>query len=271
MVLPTTTFASALFDTSSLGAAGAACCLSTILRASGPRRSIPGARLAPVPTRRCWTTCTPTSQLRARGWLATSKNGTAVYAFGNPSKDIAGVGRPGGKDRTAAQRSRTSIRKSASHRTGRRPSSRQGLNLWIHDLQRGTHSPLTSGNDSNILPAWSRDGRRILFASNRGGDWDIYSQPADGSGSAEVLLKRPFDQFPYMVAADGTLVFTEIEPTTGRDLWTLSPDGKASPLRVTRFNEIAAQFSPAERRAALDRVCVRRVRAKRDLRAVVPW
>ena len=121
---------------------------------------------------------------------------------------------------------------------------RQGLNLWIHDFKRGTHSPLTSGLDSNILPAWSRDGRRILFASNRGGDWDIYSQPADGSGSAEVLLKRPFDQFPYMVSADGTLVYTEIQPTTGRDLWTLSPDGKASPLRVTRFNEMAAQFSP---------------------------
>ena len=127
---------------------------------------------------------------------------------------------------------------------GTRAVVRQGLNLWVHDFQRGTHSPLTSGLESNVLPAWSRDGRRILFASNRGGDWDIYSQPADGSGAADVLLKRPFDQFPYMVSADGTLVYTEIQPTTGRDLWTLSPDGKASPLRVTRFNELAAEFSP---------------------------
>ena len=31
----------------------------------------------------------------------------------------------------------------------------------------------------------------------------------------------------------------------GARVWTLSPDGKAKPFRVTRFNEIAARFSPA--------------------------
>ena len=205
----------------------------------------------------------------SRGWLATSNNGTAVYAFGNPSRtSLVWVDREG---KTDPVRDEPDVYQEVSiSPDGTKAVVRQGLNLWIHDFQRGTHSPLTSGLDSNVLPAWSRDGRRILFASNRGGDWDIYSQPADGSGSAEVLFKRPFDQFPYMVSADGTLVYTEIQPTTGRDLWTLSPDGKASPLRVTRFNELAAQFSPGPGgRAALDRVRLRRVGAKRDLRAVV--
>jgi Tol biopolymer transport system component len=91
---------------------------------------------------------------------------------------------------------------------------------------------------------WSRDGARIVFASNRGGDWDIYSQPADGSGPAEVLLKRPYDQFPYSMLPDGTLLYHEIHPKTARDLWTLSPDGKTSLLRGTPFNEMAGQFSP---------------------------
>ncbi len=121
---------------------------------------------------------------------------------------------------------------------------RHGLDLWIHDLQRGTRSPLTPGNASNILPLWSRDGTRIIYASNRGGDWDIYSQPADGSRPAEALLKRPNDQFPSSISADGTLLYHEIHPKTGRDLWTLSPDGKTSPLRVTPFNETEGQFSP---------------------------
>jgi Tol biopolymer transport system component len=44
--------------------------------------------------------------------------------------------------------------------------------------------------------------------------------------------------------ADGTLLYQEIHPQTGRDLWTVSPDGKASPLRVTPFNEGFGQFSP---------------------------
>ena len=69
-------------------------------------------------------------------------------------------------------------------------------------------------------------------------------QPADGSRPAEILLKRPYDQFPNTVAPDGTLVFSEAHPTTGEDLWTLSPNGKALPLRVTPFNEDSAAFSP---------------------------
>jgi Tol biopolymer transport system component len=111
-------------------------------------------------------------------------------------------------------------------------------------LQRGTRSRLTSGSGSNLLPLWSRDGARIIFGSNRGGDWDIYSQPADGSRPAEPLLKRPYDQYPGSILADGTLLYREIHPKTGQDLWTLSPDGKASPLRVTPFNERDGNFSP---------------------------
>jgi len=120
---------------------------------------------------------------------------------------------------------------------------RYGLGLWIHDLQRGTRTRLTSG-DANMLAVWSRDGTRVIFASNRGGNWDIYSQPADGSVPAEVLLQRPSDQFPTSISADGHLVFYELNPQTGRDLWTLSLDGMATPLRVTRSNETEGRFSP---------------------------
>ena len=59
-----------------------------------------------------------------------------------------------------------------------------------------------------------------------------------------MLLKRPSDQFPYSILPDGTLLLTEIQPKTGRDMWTLLPDGKLSPVRVTPFNELAPQFSP---------------------------
>ena len=61
---------------------------------------------------------------------------------------------------------------------------------------------------------------------------------------AEALLKRPYDQFPYSILPDGTLLYLEINPTTSRDIWTLSRDGKTAPLRITPFNEGEARFSP---------------------------
>jgi Tol biopolymer transport system component len=178
-----------------------------------------------------------------QGWLAVSAAGTAVYAPGNPAKtSLIWVDREGKLE--SVSRDQDVYREVTLSPDGTKAVVRHVLDLWLHDLQRGTRSPLTSGSGGNILPLWSHDGRRILFASNRGGDWDIHSQPADGSEPAQPLLKRPYDQFPYSTLPDGTLLYAEIHPKTGRDLWTLSPDGKASPLRVTPFNEWAAKFSP---------------------------
>jgi serine/threonine-protein kinase len=178
-----------------------------------------------------------------RGWLAISTTGTAVYATGNPARtslvwvDREGTIEPVIKDQAL-------YREVSLAPDGLKAVVRYELDLWMHDLQRGTRIRLTSGTGGNILPMWSSDGARVLFSSNRGGDWDIYSQPADASGPADVLLKRPYDQFPYSMLPDGTLLYHEINPKTARDLWTLSPDGKTSLLRGTPSNEISGQFSP---------------------------
>ena len=119
-------------------------------------------------------------ETEAQGWLAVSASGTAVYAPGNPAKtSLVWVGRDGRIEPSG--RKQDVYREVRISPDGTKAVVRVGLNLWVYDLQRGTSTPLTSGNDSNILPVWSLDGRRVLFASNRGGDWDIYSQPADGS------------------------------------------------------------------------------------------
>jgi len=54
----------------------------------------------------------------------------------------------------------------------------------VLDLTDGTWRRLTSGkNDHN--PAWSPDGTRLAFSSNREGAFNIYRMPADGSGAPE--------------------------------------------------------------------------------------
>jgi hypothetical protein len=43
---------------------------------------------------------------------------------------------------------------------------------------------------------------------------------------------------------DGTVLYTEINPKTSRDMLMLLPDWKTTPLRVTPANEGEARFSP---------------------------
>jgi eukaryotic-like serine/threonine-protein kinase len=241
VVLPATGFFSGMFEARS-GSAG---------RILIPDQTA-GIRAAPFDAGRPAATSVDASVLtdvyydvenESRGWLAVSTTGTAVYAPGNPARtSLVWADREGKIEPLVTDQAL--YREVSVSPDGLKAVVRYELDLWLHDLQRGTRIRLTSGAGGNILPLWSGDGARILFSSNRGGDWDIYSQSADGSGPAEVVLKRPYDQFPYSMLPDGTLLYHEIHPKTARDLWTLSPDGKTTLLRATPFNEWSGQFSP---------------------------
>ena len=239
MVLPSTTWASAIFDASG-GSTGR---LLAIDHAAGIRAA-PFDVANPAPTSADNSVLADVYydvESEARGWLAVSKTGTAVYAPGNPARSsLVWVDQQGDTESLDAEQG--VYREVALSPDGSQAAVRQATDLWIHDLQRGTRSRLTPANTFNFSPRWSSDGARIIFASNRGGNWDIYSQPVDGSRPAEALLTRPYTQTPSSVLADGTVFFSEINPQTGFDLWTFSPGGPsqervAAPFRVTPFNE----------------------------------
>ncbi len=49
-------------------------------------------------------------------------------------------------------------------------------------------SPFSDAKASNnVAPAWSPDGRSIVFLSDREGDWGLYVMQADGSGQRRLL------------------------------------------------------------------------------------
>jgi hypothetical protein len=184
-------------------------------------------------------------EVESLGWLAVSNTGTAVYAAADPARmTLVWVDRDGTSVPLAGDQGAQAVYREAQlSPDGRRAVIRRGNDMWTYDLERGATTRLTIGT-SNLLPVWSPDGARVLFSSNQGGDWDIHTQPPDGSTPAAALFTRSHDQFPLSTLADGTLIFLDIQPTTGRDLWTLAPGGEDSPLRVTPFNETQAQVSP---------------------------
>ena len=65
---------------------------------------------------------------------------------------------------------------------------RNVADVWIYAIARGILTPLTFGKEySNVWPIWTPDGKRITFASNRTGQFNIFWMPADGSDKAEQL------------------------------------------------------------------------------------
>ena len=77
-------------------------------------------------------------------------------------------------------------------------------NVWIWDLHRSSLTRLTSGPTEDLLPVWSRDGRRVFFSSDRAGNMDVYSQAADGASMDRVEFAGPGVQLSTSFTPDGT-------------------------------------------------------------------
>jgi dipeptidyl aminopeptidase/acylaminoacyl peptidase len=76
-------------------------------------------------------------------------------------------------------------------------------NLWIVDAAGGNATRITSGSSEDEQPAWSPDGKRICFVSNRHADadltWrrDLYLVASDGGAVTRVTAGRGDRVFQY--------------------------------------------------------------------------
>jgi len=125
-------------------------------------------------------------------------------------------------------------------------SQKEKSNIWIVDVATGSFRRLTFDGD-NMLPAWTPDGKKLAFASDRDGQWYLYWMPADGTAPPEILHKSENPAVPNAWSRDGKLlVFTEFAPDTGPDIWVLSVDGarNARPYLQTAYAEWGGSFSP---------------------------
>ena len=59
--------------------------------------------------------------------------------------------------------------------------------LWIWDFTRAVLRRFTLDPSFHGMPVWTRDGRRLIFASTRDGRSRLYEQASDGTGPIERL------------------------------------------------------------------------------------
>jgi Tol biopolymer transport system component len=102
------------------------------------------------------------------------------------------------------------------------------LDIYIWDLARETLTRLTFGKEGDVLPIWTRDGKRIIFGSGREGNGGIYWKAANGTGEEEKLVSVPDKNLlPRCLSKDGkTLLVTETDRAyTKSDIGIVSMEG----------------------------------------------
>ena len=120
--------------------------------------------------------------------------------------------------------------------------------IWIYDNMRAVRTRFTFDPAVEPVAVWSPDGARLLFTSNRTGNYDLYQKSFGGAGSEETVLARPQSQVPDSWSPDGRLAIFETPGAAGggADLWVLPLSGNAQPYPFlqTPFDESRARFSP---------------------------
>jgi Tol biopolymer transport system component len=119
--------------------------------------------------------------------------------------------------------------------------------IWLSDVTSGAPVRFTFDPGNDQFGIWSPDGSRIVWASNRSGNFDLYEKDASLTGQDRALLQSDYFKFPTDWSGDGRyILYRQIDPQTKYDLWVLPLFGKREPFPFlrTEINETAGVFSP---------------------------
>jgi serine/threonine-protein kinase len=119
-------------------------------------------------------------------------------------------------------------------------------NIWIKELDRGPLSKLTFGDSVYSRPAWSPDGRSVLYVASIAGK--LYRKRADGTGKDSILAdigKHTWGEASYS-RDGGWLILRSISAGSARDIYALRTNGDSvlRELVATPLDEFSPAVSP---------------------------
>jgi hypothetical protein len=129
-----------------------------------------------------------------------------------------------------------------------------GFQVWVHDRASGTTQQLTFDGIS-VRPAWSPDGLRVAFSTQRGGNaFHTWSAPVDGSGpgAREGEGRDVVGSSAVSWTRDGKWIVVDGPPDDGKgagreDVFAIPTSGSPRTMRpavASAFNEQSGEVSP---------------------------
>ena len=111
---------------------------------------------------------------------------------------------------------------------------------------------LTSTPDSSSLrPAWSYDGKRIAYQSDKDGTFHIYVMNADGTDNRQISSGKDIDDRHPAWSPDGNAIAVDSGDATHREIWIIDvASGRRT--QVTKTGNLATfpSWSPDGKRLA---------------------
>jgi Tol biopolymer transport system component len=131
-------------------------------------------------------------------------------------------------------------------------ASRGGFALWVMN-DDGSEERQLAGGTSSFNPAWSPDGQKIAFQTQRGRQYEVYLTNADGTGKRNLTRNRASDGVPSW-SPDGRLIaFYRWDAPGSGDLYVMNADGSGQRLLAPNVWGYSASWSPDGRKIAFER------------------
>ena len=110
---------------------------------------------------------------------------------------------------------------------GRRTNTPNNTTIWVMSDDGTNPRQITADVALDNSPAWSPDGTKIAFVSNRTGRWQIFTMNPDGSNQTQISNGLADDTLPAW-SPDGTkIAFTRTPAVLNARsaIWQFNPDG----------------------------------------------
>lgn len=116
----------------------------------------------------------------------------------------------------------------------------RAADIILVNSNRTFTAQLTTHPAPDTDPAWSRDGKKIAFTSQRDGNSEIYLMNADGTGQTRLTVGSAIDDRPTLSPTGGKIAFVS-DRDGNREIYVINSDG-TNAIRLT--TDVASDSDP---------------------------